>query len=376
MQGRAFRACRDVFEEPGMRALWRPLVAAAALILFVTAAAAAQTVIVTKAPPGSTVELVVNSAVTATATADPAGQATFSLTPEARGGKTDSDAYVFVEYCDNLRRVILIEPGMEGYPGGQCPRREVSGGFVVRQITTLVVNVSEAAPSVLVRQGKAPAGWLTDEVDEPIRAKPAKAPSRGLFGFAGGGMASFGKAAAFACGSSECTGSSRPLAFTAGATFWVTPFLGVEGAYLKPGEVRLNGGVETLYNFTSGLNTDMLTMVGKLGLPLAYVRFYGFGGATWSRAHWDTLETIEDQTVIVDDVETKITGGSQGLDLYTQGWDWIAGAGMEFPVSKRLMIFTEGGRAGIKGDDRQGGEGKIDDRVLYIVAGIRVRLIG
>jgi hypothetical protein len=376
MQGRAFRACRVVFEEPGMRALWRPLVAAAALHLFITAAVAAQTVIVTKAPPGSTVELVVNAAVAATATADPAGQATFPISAEARGGKTESDAYVFVEYCENLRRVILIEPGMQGYPGGQCPRREVPGAFVVRKLTTLVVNVSEATPSVLVRQGKAPAGWLTDQADEPLRSKPANAPSRGLFGFAGGGLASFGRAAAFACGGSECSGSSMPLAFTAGASFWVTPFLGVEAAYLKPGEVRLDGGVDTLYTFTSGLNTDVLTMVGKLGLPLAYVRLYGYGGATWSRAHWDTLETIDDQTAIVDGVDTTITGGAQGLDLYTQGWGWIAGAGMEIPVSKRVLIFTEGGRAGIRGDDRQGGEGKIDDRVLYIVAGIRVRIIG
>jgi hypothetical protein len=359
-----------------MRALWRPLVVAAVLNLIVAAAAAAQTVIVTKAPPGSTIELVVNSAVAATAAADAGGRATFSLTPEARGGKTDSDAYVFVEYCDNLRRVILIEPGMEGYPGGQCPRREVPGAYVVRQLTTLVVSVSDAAPTVLVRQGKAPAGWLTDEADEPPSQKPANAPGRGLFAFAGGGLASYGNAAAFACGSTECTGSTKPLAFTAGATFWLNPYIAFEGAYLKPGEVRLDGGVDTLFNYTSGLTTDILTMVGKLGLPLSYVRVYGFGGATWSRAHWDTLETIDDQTVVVDGVETTVTGGAQGLDLYTQGWGWVAGAGMEIPVSKRVMIFTEGGRAGINGEDRQGGEGKIDDRVLYIVAGIRVRILG
>ena len=359
-----------------MRAAWRPLARAAALNLILTAAAAAQTVIVTKAPPGSTVELVVNSAVAATSAADPGGRATFALTPEARGGKTESDAYVFVEYCDKLRRVILIEPGMEGFPGGQCPRREVPGTYIVRQITTIVVNVSEAAPSVLVRQGKVPPAWLTDEVDEPAPQKPANAPGRGLFAFAGGGLASFGNAAAFACGSSECTGSTKPLTFTAGATFWLNPYFGIEGAYLKPGEVRLDGGVETLFKYTSGLNTDVLTMVGKAGLPLSYVRIYGFGGATWSRAHWDTLETIDDQTVIVDGVETTVPGGAQGLDLYTQGWGWVAGGGMEIPVSKRLMIFIEGGRAGIRGDDRQGGEGKMDDRVLYVVGGIRVRILG
>ena len=359
-----------------MRAPWRPLVAAAVLNLIVVAAAAAQTVIVTKAPPGSTVELVVNSALAATVTADAAGVATIPLTPESRGGKTESDTYVFVEYCDTLRRVILIEPGMEGFPGGQCPRREVPGAFVVRQVTTLVVNVSEAAPSVLVRQGRVPPGWLTDEVERPPSARPANAPSRGLYGFAGGGLSSFANAAAFACGSGSCSGSTMPLTFTAGATFWLTPYLGMEAAYLKPGEVRLTGGMDTLYDFSTSLQTDVLTVVGKAGLPLAYVRVYGFGGATWSRAHWDTLETIDDQTVVVDGVETTITGGAQSLQLYTQGWSWIAGGGLEVPVSRRMSIFGEGGRAGIQGEDRYGGEGKMDDRVFYFVAGVRVRIIG
>ena len=131
------------------------------------AAASAQTVIVTKAPPGSGDRAGRQLAVAATATADATGMATMAITAEARGGKTESDTYVFVEYCDNLRRVILIEPGMQGYAGGQCPRREVQGAYVLRGATTLVVNVSEPAPSVLVRQGKVPPAWLTDEVERP-----------------------------------------------------------------------------------------------------------------------------------------------------------------------------------------------------------------
>ncbi|MFO7692170.1 MAG: hypothetical protein R6V57_03690 [Vicinamibacterales bacterium] len=359
-----------------MRAPWRPAVAAAVLNLIVVAAGAAQTVIVTKAPPGSAIELVVNSAVAATATADATGLATMAVTTEARGGKTESDTYVFVEYCDNLRRVILIEPGMQGYPGGQCLRREVQGAYVLRQTTSLVVNVSEPAPSVLVRQGRVPPAWLSDEVEQAESAKPANAPSRGLYGFAAGGLSSFRDAAAFACGADTCDGSAQPLTFSAGVTFWLTPYFGIEGSYLKPGEVRFDGGMATLYDFTSALDTDLFTMVGKAGLPLSRVRIYGFGGATFSRAHWDTLETIDDQTVFVDGVETTIKGGAQGLDLHTQGWGWIAGAGMEVPVSRRVSIFGEGGRAGIKGEDRQSGEGKVDDRVFYIVGGIRVRILG
>lgn len=359
-----------------MRAAWRPLCVAAALNLIVAAVAAAQTVIVTKAPPGSSIELVVNSTLAATATADAEGQARFALTPELRGGKKESDAYLFVEYCDNLRRVLLIEPGLEGFPGGQCPRLEVPGAYIVSEITTLVVNVADPAPSVLVRQGTAPDSWLTDEVDQPLPQRPANAPGRGLFGFGGGGLASFANAAIIACGTTDCAGGTKPLTFTAGATFWLNPYVGVEAAYVKPGEVRLDGGTPTLYKYSSSFATNVLTVVGKAGLPLSHIRIYGFGGLTWSRTHWHTLQTIDDQTIIIDDVVTKIPGGTQGLDLYTQGWSWVAGAGMEIPVSRRIMIFTDGGRAGIEGDDRQGGEGKTHERVLYFAVGIRVRILG
>jgi hypothetical protein len=377
MQRRAFRARRDVFEEPGMRALWRPLSAAAVLNVIVAAAAAAQTVVVTRAPPGAPVELAVNSAIVATATADSAGHATIPIPPDARGGKTESDAYVFVEYCGNLRRVILIEPGMQGLPGGECLRKEAPGVYIIRPVTTLVVDVSETAPSVLLRQGPAPASWLTDQVDRPRTGKRAAAPGRGLYLFGGGGVGSFANAVAFACGSnSTCTGGTKPATFSVGATFWLTPFLAAEGSYLKPGEVRLTGGLDTLYNYASTLQTDVLTMVGKVGLPTSYVRIYGFGGATFSRANWNTLQTIDDQTILVDDVETTVTGGAQSLKLFTQGWGWTAGGGFEVPVSKRVSIFGESGLARIKGNDRQGGEGKVNERVLYIIGGVRVRILG
>ena len=358
-----------------MRAPWRPLAMAAVLNLIVAAAAAAQTVIVTKAPPGSTVEVVVNSTLAATVTADSAGVATIPLTPEVRGGKTESDAYVFVEYCDSLRRVILIEPGMEGYPGGQCPRKEVPGGYVIRQATTLVVNVSEAAPSVLVRQGKAPVAWLTDDVDRPPAAKRDFSGSRGLYGFGAGGMSSISDVTAVACGAQACSGGSTAATFSAGATFWYKPFLGVEASWLKPTDLRLTGGT-TAYEYVTTLRTDILTIVGKLGVPMSYVRPYGFGGLTFTRSHWKTTETINDQTATIDDVEVVYPGGTQTFNLYTQGWSWIAGGGLEGSVGKRGLIFGEGGWANVRGSDRQGGEGRTEQRVFYFIGGIRIRILG
>ena len=359
-----------------MRAPWRLLMGAAALNLIVSATAAAQTVVVTKAPPGSTIELVVNSVVAATATADPSGVATIPLTPEARGGKTESDAYVFVEYCDNnLRRVILIEPGMEGFPGGQCPRKEAPGGYVLRQTTTLVVNVSEPVPSVLVRQGKAPASWLTDDVDKPPAPRRDFANSRGLYGFGAGGIGSISDVALVACGGQECSGGTKPWVFSAGATFWYKPWLGFEGAWLKPGDIRLNGAA-TAYEYVTTLKTDIITMVGKVGVPLSVVRPYGFGGLTFSRSHWTTTQSIQDQSATVDGVVVVVPGGTQTFNLFTQGWSWTAGGGMEFAVGKRGLIFTEGGFANVRGSDRQGGEGETKQRMLYIVGGVRIRILG
>jgi len=358
-----------------MRVPWRPLVVAAALSLIVAAAAVAQTVIVTKAPPGAAVELVVNSALVGTATADRTGVATIALTAEARGGKTESDAYVFVEYCDNLRRVILIEPGMQGFPGGQCPRREVPGAYVVRKITTLVVSVSETAPSVLVRQGKAPAGWLTDEVDRPVAQRRDFAGSRGLYGFGGGGIGSISDVTTVACGSGDCVGGTTPAIFSAGATFWLKPFFGFEASWLKPTDLRLTG-TSTAYEYVTTLRTDVLTGVAKLGVPLSTVRPYGLGGVTFSRSHWTTTETINQQSATIDDVEVVLPGGTQTFNLYTQGWSWIVGGGIEGSVGKRGLIFGEGGWANVRGDDRQLGEGKTSQRIFYFIGGVRIRILG
>jgi len=209
----------------------------------------------------------------------------------------------------------------------------VPGAFVVRQITTLVVNVSETAPSVLVRQGKAPAAWLTDEVDRPPSPKAVNSPSRGLYGFGAGGIASLSDVRAVACGTGESAGSTNPAVFSAGATFWLKPFFGIEASWLKPSDIRLTGA-SNAYEYVSTFQTDVFTMVGKLGVPVSYVRPYGFGGATWNRAHWTTTQIITEQTYTIDGAQVVFPGGTQTFNLHTQGWSWIAGAGIEVAVGR------------------------------------------
>jgi opacity protein-like surface antigen len=120
----------------------------------------------------------------------------------------------------------------------------------------------------------------------------------------------------------------------------------------------------------------MITMVGKVGVPLSVVRPYGFGGLTFSRSHWTTTQIIQDQSATIDDVVVVLPGGTQTFNLFTQGWSWTAGGGMEFAVGKRGLVFTEGGFANVRGSDRQGGEGETKQRMFYIVGGVRIRILG
>lgn len=359
-----------------MMARWRPLVLAAAFHLTAAAAVAtAQTVIVTKAPPGSTVELALNAAIIGSATADARGVATLPVDLAAHGSKPDSQAYVFVEVCDKVRRVLLVEPGMQAPAAGECTRKEVPGVYVVRKVTTLVVDVSDSGPSVLLRQGSAPPEWLSaSEADSRKANAPAYRPGKGLEMFGGGGMAHFGNVKTVECADAPtCNVGLYRSAYSAGATIWLTPFLAAEGAYLKPNDINLNGGGKG-YRFNGTRQTSIVTMVGKLGLPGARARAYVMGGATYHRATSTTSETIDERTVTGDGVDTVIPAGTQTFSLRTQGWGWIAGGGIEVPTSPLLSFYSEWALAAVQGADRDGGEGKIDERIYYVLAGLRFRI--
>jgi hypothetical protein len=209
------------------------------------------------------------------------------------------------------------------------------------------VNVSEAAPSVLVRQGKAPVSWLTEEADRPPAPRRDFANSRGLYGFGAGGIGAYSGVTAVACGTEPCGGSAKAGVFSAGATFWYKPWLGFEASWLKPLDIRLTGG-STADEWATTLNTDILTAVGKVGVPLSIMRFYGSGGLTFARSHWQTKQTIKDQSVTIDGVEVIYPGGTQTFNLFTQGWSWTAGGGLEIPFGKRGLFFGEAGLANVR----------------------------
>ncbi|MEW5982366.1 MAG: hypothetical protein AB1806_08335 [Acidobacteriota bacterium] len=359
-----------------MKGFWRLLAIVAALnVAGASGVAMAQSVSVIKAPPGARVELVLNTAQVGSTTANARGVATLTFDLSAQRGRTEIDATIFVDACEGLRRVLLIEPGVVGPAGpGECTRREIAGVYVLREVTSFVVDVSDPLPSVRFRQGPAPEAWLDPDAAQGGPSREWGPLPVGLIAFGGGGLSLFSNQVFVACGNEpECTGSRSRLAPTAGIDVWFKPFLGAEVSYVKPADVVSRSAGES-NRFDNTFDTQIVAAAGKIGVPMGRVRVYGKGGATYSRATSTTNQTIDDYTVTVDDVEQTIVGGTQSFGLRVTGWRWFAGGGAEVWVSPRVAIYGEFVRMPIKGTSAEGGEGTIDEAVNSTLAGIRIRI--
>ncbi|MCX6543143.1 MAG: hypothetical protein NTV05_01875 [Acidobacteria bacterium] len=363
-----------------MMAPWRPLAFAAALNLtLVVGVTTAQTVMVTKAPRGATIELALNAATIGTATADNTGKATLLVNLSSRGGRTEADVQIFVDVCGTLRRVLLVEPGLQPeLPQIGCARRELPGVFLMRQATTMVVEVTASAPAVWLRQGPVPTEWLGEESGSISSKRGGRRPSpTGLILFAGGGLATYRDATAVACGDvTDCTGKDTRLTYAAGVTVWVTQFLGAEASYAKPADVSIRGTGQS-FNFKSSLNTTLFTAKGKVALPLGVVRLYLQVGADYHRATSTTVQTHDDWTYTdADGVVQTFTGGTQSFTLRTAGWGLLYGGGIEVWAAPKIGLFAEVERATLKGASRDGDEGRMNDALTAYRIGIRFRPFG
>ncbi len=146
-----------------------------------------------------------------------------------------------------------------------------------------------------------------------------------------------------------------------GIDFWFTRNLAFEAFYLRAGDPGTAGGGSG-YTFTSSLAANVAGVTGKIGFPLGKFRFYGQGGGTYT---WATLTTDE-----------TIASATQTLTLKTKGLGFTISGGTEYWWKPRLALYAEVGRAGLGGSAVGGGEGGLDDAVLYSVAGLRFRLTG
>jgi hypothetical protein len=351
-----------------MKISWRPLAVAAVLNVIVGAGtAAAQSVMARHAQPGTIVEVFVNAAAAGSGTADASGNASVSFDFTA-AGKAQIDADVFVDTCDNKRRVVIVERGQPSSPQPpDCQRRDDLGFFLVRRVSTLVLDLSSTPPTAMLRQGEVSL--------DPADLAPVTPPT-GLVLFGGAALAQFANATAVACGNvPDCSGKDARFAYGAGLEFWFNPYISAEAAYFKPVEIEVTGS-GTGFRFDSTLDPHIVSVAGKIGIPARRARFYGKAGGDYHRAIIGTTQTNEERTVSIDGETQTIPGGTQNFEITTAGWSWLFGGGMEFWLKPSFGIYGELTRAALKGSALDDEEGAIDERVTLYTFGIRIHIGG
>src|SRR4029453_6108070 len=177
----------------------RPLLPALALLLTAgVCPAAAQTVIVRSAPPGSTIELTMNGGSAVAGTADAIGDATLGVPTTA----AETDVRLHVDECGTLVRVLVVAAGVQptaASPG--CTRTALASVFVMRPVTTFVVDVGGPNTAVHIAQGPPPPEWVTRGALPRRGGVPWGTPTTGFALSAGTGFSSFSNAGTAQCGS-------------------------------------------------------------------------------------------------------------------------------------------------------------------------------
>jgi hypothetical protein len=330
----------------------RLLAMAAVTIAGVAASAAAQTVMVRGAVPRETVEVLVNGEAAGTAIVDEAGVGTATfLLPPGNTARPEMNARLYVDACGPTRRVHIVEQSrLPPDPQPDCTRSDIGGIYWVRQRSTIVVNVANPIPMVLLRQGR-----YNPNVGGPRRPSPT-----GLVLFGGGGLAQLPELFVFSCGDvSECGGDESVGAYTAGVGFWLTRWFGVEASYTKPS--KLTGeGTYVDFTFTDTVDVHLVSLVGKLGIPLGPVRLYGQGGGTWHEGTSTTVQTLGED--------------SQTFEFKAEGWGWTAGAGIEAWVAPAFALYLEGTTGRLKGEAIDDSGREFSNRMRTVVFGGRVKL--
>jgi hypothetical protein len=359
-----------------MRGPWRLLTLAATLNLTVAATGVlAQTVTVTKAPPGATIDVVLNATSVGTAVADKSGVATIPVKLLAKGAKAQTDVHIYVDVCEAVRRVTLTEPGWTPQPSRPgCARQEIFGIYVVRDVTSLVVEVGEKNQAVWIRQGSAPGDWLTEDVAASQSRGADIVVPKGFVPFGGFGGGKVGNFLAVNCNQMPgCGGSEMRPALVAGADYWINPYVAAEGRFIGPMDATAKG-LGSSFRFDSKLAVNVMMIGGKVGVPVGRLRIYGEGGANYQWAMSTTTQSIDAREVTVDGVTTVIPGGTQTFTLKTGGWGWHVSGGFEIWAGSRIGVFAEAGHATLKGKASDGGEGTLDDAYNFLLAGVRVAL--
>ena len=330
------------------------LLAIAAVIIFGTGSSAgAQTVMVRGAVPGETIEVLVNGAASGNGTIDATGvgTATFAV-PTGDTARPEMNARLFVDTCGKVRRVHVVEQNqLPPDPQDGCVRSDIGGIYWVRQRSTIVINVANAIPVVLLRQGRY----------NPNTSGPRRPAPTGLIVFAGGGLTQFPDLFLLRCGTvSDCSGDDMSGAFTGGVSFWPVRWLGLEASYVKPSKLA-GAGTYTSFTFTETVEIHTLVnVVGKLALPLGPVSVYGQGGGNWHEGTSTTVQTLGTE--------------STTISLEAEGWGWTIGGGLEAWVAPRFALYGEANISQLNGDDRNNSSAGFDNRMRSYLFGARFKI--
>jgi len=326
----------------------------------------AQTVVVTNAAAGTTVEVVRDATLVASAAASDDGVARVVI-PDAAKLQQDIDGLLYVDTCSDRRRVIIQQRGGPlSALDPNCRRKEIPGLFLIKPVSTLSIDVAVSPPRLLLRQGRF----------DPT--KPAHLWSEVPLGLAFSGAAGidgFSDPKSRACGNqANCSDDGIGTAFTGGVAFWFKKYLGAEVSYVRPGEWKAQGSQENAYDFTSTLDAELLTTTALVGGPVGPTRIYGKFGGSYHRATFSTTETIADKTATINGAPVVIKGGTQTLAYKTQGWGWTFGGGFELWMSRYLAAYAEADFTQLRGSDPNGGEGEAEDRVTTILGGLKLHI--
>jgi hypothetical protein len=335
----------------------RPLALAAGCLL-IPALLQAQTLIIRGAPAGQAIELLVNEARVAGGTADEQGDAVIDWTLPAG----EMDARISVDICGSTHRIRLMDRNLIPKPQETgCERRDVVGVFWIRPVSTVVVTVDRAIPSVLLRQRDV----TIEQLDAP--PVPRRVPT-GVVVFGGLGFGFFRDQVGIMCGTLQtCGGDSNGLAYATGAELWLNRAISIEGSLLRPPRPSAEGAGGT-FAFESRLEpTLVVTVAGKGAIPVGPMRFYGKGGAIYQRSKLTTEQSADDEAGNMVTLNTAFA---------TRGWGWLAGAGLEGWISPSFGVYAEATTNAFKGQDPGGGEARANDRLTTVFFGVRVRVLG
>jgi hypothetical protein len=354
-----------------MIGLWRPLVTAAVLSTTAGAGwASAQTIIVKKATPGASVQATFNAGAPVTATAEPDGIARVPLTLVS--GDDETVVRVYFDRCDTRIRVALTGRDIEPpNPDTACTRRDLSGVFVLRRATTLVIDASETVPTILISQGPPPPEWLLEGDLSLLVIRNAPV---GIMAYGSLGITRMTDTVQTFCGSNTtCAGSNIRPSFSGGVTWWIARFMAAEAGYAAPMDVHAEGTGDA-FVFDSRLEAEYFTVAGKVGLPVRQFRPYFTAGGNWHRSTSTTEQITDDIVRTIDGAQVTFPGGTHTVAFRTEGWGWLFGGGLEAWVTDRTAIFVDFRTSKLKGPNVDGGEGGIDKQITSYEFGVRFNL--